>query len=160
VSPRRPSNEALGLTREDLRFLRDMLKSCCEICGERAELHVDHLHGTDVFRGLLCFQCNTALGKLRDDPAVLASALLYLLERGNEPGRTDEAVEAALDGALRRFGLSAPDALHTLEQVEVRRRNSLEEARMMLQRLEAEREKLDNLKRESTREAFRRLGLD
>lgn len=43
-----------------------------------AGLHVDHDHETGNVRGLLCPNCNTALGKLRDDPSVLHRLIRYL----------------------------------------------------------------------------------
>ena len=53
----------------------------CAVCGDppgRTALHVDHSHDTGAVRGLLCFRCNSALGNLRDDPAIIASALAYV----------------------------------------------------------------------------------
>lgn len=43
-------------------------------------LTVDHDHTTGKIRGLLCMTCNTALGKFKDNPAVLLSAISYLKE--------------------------------------------------------------------------------
>ncbi|MGH8235402.1 MAG: endonuclease VII domain-containing protein [Steroidobacteraceae bacterium] len=40
--------------------------------------HVDHCHTTKSVRGLLCFDCNTGLGKLRDNEQFLLSAVRYL----------------------------------------------------------------------------------
>jgi hypothetical protein len=39
---------------------------------------VDHDHRTGKVRGLLCNHCNAGLGCLRDDPAVIQSAIDYL----------------------------------------------------------------------------------
>lgn len=59
----------------------------CAICGQpetqkRGEkvkaLAVDHDHTTGTIRGLLCSDCNTGLGKLKDDKAVLNAAIAYL----------------------------------------------------------------------------------
>lgn len=54
----------------------------CAICGERCssfkELAVDHCHTTGKVRGLLCMQCNTALGQLKDDVNRLQRAITYL----------------------------------------------------------------------------------
>lgn len=44
-------------------------------------LVVDHDHTTGAVRGLLCSACNTGIGHLKDDPAVVAAALHYLKER-------------------------------------------------------------------------------
>ena len=54
----------------------------CKICkktdstGQR--LAVDHCHSTNRVRGLLCRNCNTALGKFKDDTALLQNAIKYL----------------------------------------------------------------------------------
>ena len=54
----------------------------CGICGEENRsghrLAVDHDHTTGRVRGLLCHRCNTAIGLLRDDPALLRAAIEYL----------------------------------------------------------------------------------
>lgn len=59
----------------------------CAICkqpethmrnGKVKALAVDHDHKTGAIRGLLCFDCNTGIGKLKDDPEVMRSAIQYL----------------------------------------------------------------------------------
>ena len=50
----------------------------CAICGEVTELFTDHSYRTGKTRGLLCRQCNTALGMLKDSPTRLRKALVYL----------------------------------------------------------------------------------
>jgi hypothetical protein len=70
-----------GLTPEDYdRMLADQHGGCA-VCGDppaKTALHVDHHHETGVVRGLLCFRCNAAIGNLRDDPLIIASALAYV----------------------------------------------------------------------------------
>lgn len=41
-------------------------------------VHVDHRHGTGRVRGVLCFNCNSAIGKLGDDPDAVRRAAAYL----------------------------------------------------------------------------------
>ena len=43
-----------------------------------APRHVDHCHQTGRVRGVLCFNCNSAIGKLGDDPDTLRRAIAYL----------------------------------------------------------------------------------
>jgi Recombination endonuclease VII len=52
----------------------------CAICRKRSKgrLCVDHCHVTGMVRGLLCNECNGALGYLKDDQASLVAALAYL----------------------------------------------------------------------------------
>lgn len=56
----------------------------CNICGSETSgqkrLHFDHDHTTGKFRGLLCGNCNTALGLMKDDLQRLQSAIQYLQE--------------------------------------------------------------------------------
>lgn len=80
-----------GITLDDYNDMRNEQRYCCAICGghetevpkgnsksnERA-LHVDHCHTTGIIRGLLCTNCNTMLGKVKDDIAVLQKAIDYL----------------------------------------------------------------------------------
>ncbi|MFI6939836.1 endonuclease VII domain-containing protein [Streptomyces sp. NPDC050418] len=40
--------------------------------------HVDHCHRTGRVRGVLCFNCNSAIGKLGDDPDASSRAIAYL----------------------------------------------------------------------------------
>jgi hypothetical protein len=41
-------------------------------------VHVDHCHKTGRVRGVLCFNCNSAIGKLGDDPDAVRRAAAYL----------------------------------------------------------------------------------
>ncbi|MFC8827857.1 endonuclease VII domain-containing protein [Streptomyces sp. NPDC057137] len=50
----------------------------CVICLSAPAAHVDHCHETGRVRGVLCFNCNSAIGKLGDDPDTLRRAIAYL----------------------------------------------------------------------------------
>lgn len=50
----------------------------CLICKKRPAVHVDHCHATGKVRGVLCFNCNTAIGKLGDDPDAARRVVSYL----------------------------------------------------------------------------------
>ena len=56
------------MTLEDYERMFDAQGGVCAICGkprpEERTLHVDHDHETGEIRGLLCFSCNNALGRL------------------------------------------------------------------------------------------------
>ena len=77
---------AYGITLEQYeKMLREQNYSC-KICKTderevyKQTLFVDHCHTTGKIRGLLCHQCNTALGKFRDSETILNSAIEYLKE--------------------------------------------------------------------------------
>ena len=56
----------------------------CAICNrefsdaKNRRLCIDHNHLTSKIRGLLCFNCNTALGKVSDDINILKNMIKYL----------------------------------------------------------------------------------
>ena len=53
----------------------------CFVCGEPPKsgqrLQVDHDHHTHVMRALLCGKCNSALGLMREEPALLRRLASY-----------------------------------------------------------------------------------
>lgn len=79
---------AYGITLEDYRRMLKEQDSKCKLCGgegflmdtERhsVKLVVDHCHKDGHVRGLLCHNCNRALGLLQDDKETLQRAIDYL----------------------------------------------------------------------------------
>lgn len=75
--------------------MRAAQNDLCAICGrpERSmlkgkvrRLAVDHDHKSSKVRGLLCADCNRALGLFQDDPDRLRMAAEYLEVNGNLAG--------------------------------------------------------------------------
>jgi hypothetical protein len=68
-----------GITPADYRVMLEKQGCQCAICGAIGDnLHVDHCHKTKKVRGLLCKNCNTALGLFRDNKESIMSAITYL----------------------------------------------------------------------------------
>lgn len=67
-----------GITKEELDQRIEMQDGSCCICGESVATHVDHNHDTGAVRDILCHQCNTGIGMLKDNPDVLRAAADYL----------------------------------------------------------------------------------
>jgi hypothetical protein len=72
-----------GLEREDYERMMFAQGNRCAICGVQQDrlkrsLAVDHCHNTGKVRGLLCGNCNSGIGKLADNPAMLIKAAAYL----------------------------------------------------------------------------------
>lgn len=82
-----------GVTLEQVQELSSRQGDRCAICGRHADeikridslgkvidrLYVDHDPQTGQIRGLLCKDCNIALGLLLEEPVLLEVALEYLL---------------------------------------------------------------------------------
>lgn len=50
----------------------------CEICGSTERIHTDHSHDSNLFRGLLCNNCNTALGLIKEDKEIAKNLIKYI----------------------------------------------------------------------------------
>jgi hypothetical protein len=74
-----------GLTLEDYSTMLKNQDNKCKICKIDQSLlsknmYLDHCHKTGKVRGLLCNQCNSGIGLLKDSIIVLESAIKYLKE--------------------------------------------------------------------------------
>lgn len=76
-----------GVTSEYYSQMLREQNGVCAICGKPEtatrlgvvkSLSVDHCHATGRIRGLLCSDCNTGIGKLKDDVKILQNAIQYL----------------------------------------------------------------------------------
>lgn len=77
-----------GITYGDYLRMLEEQRELCKICGRegfvmdvdrhKLKLVVDHCHTTLKVRGLLCHNCNRALGLFRDNLTDLQSAIDYL----------------------------------------------------------------------------------
>lgn len=70
-----------GLTRADFDQMVADQGGGCAACGgisTKRPLQIDHCHDTGQIRGILCGNCNSALGHARDDVARLESLIEYL----------------------------------------------------------------------------------
>jgi len=72
-----------GITPADFDRMYVEQNGRCAICGKhqsdfKRALDVDHDHETKVIRGLLCRNCNLAIGKFKDNPVLLRKAADYL----------------------------------------------------------------------------------
>ena len=73
-----------GIGLEEYNKLFEEQNGGCAICGTETpggkwkNFHIDHDHETKKVRGLLCSQCNTALGLIKEDIHTLKSMIQYL----------------------------------------------------------------------------------
>lgn len=54
-----------------------------ELTVRNKNLAVDHCHKTGIIRGLLCSNCNRAIGLLKDNVVIIKSALKYLGDKND-----------------------------------------------------------------------------
>lgn len=73
-----------GITLDQYNDLLAQQGGVCAICKKACKsgrlLAVDHDHETGERRGLLCMNCNRAIGWLGDDPELIQAALDYVLK--------------------------------------------------------------------------------
>jgi hypothetical protein len=83
-----------GITLEQRRAMLEVQNGRCAICAcelkllegdvspgrGKSKVHVDHDHESGEIRGILCWNCNKALGLMLDDPRRLYEAASYLIK--------------------------------------------------------------------------------
>lgn len=79
--------KSYNLTYKEVLKLRQEQDEVCAICKKpgfmmndrvKSGLNVDHCHKTGQIRGMLCHNCNRALGLFQDDTDLLKAAINYL----------------------------------------------------------------------------------
>jgi hypothetical protein len=75
--PNEVSRRKLGISPE---FYEELMKSgVCDVCKrEMKKKCIDHCHTTGKVRGVLCNNCNTALGLVGDNVQILSELIRYL----------------------------------------------------------------------------------
>lgn len=83
----RERHRKFGISHAEYAELHQKQNGLCAICfkpetatrnGKVKSLAVDHCHESGNIRGLLCYECNTGIGKLHEDEAILLAAIEYL----------------------------------------------------------------------------------
>jgi hypothetical protein len=69
-----------GLTLEDFDAMLESQGGGCAICGRPDADNVDHDHETGRVRGILCWNCNVAIGQFEDDADRVVMAAAYLAQ--------------------------------------------------------------------------------
>ena len=84
---RRVQKHRSGMSPTVFEDLLNVQNGLCAICkepptkeGKSRLFHVDHDTTTKLIRGLLCTNCNTALGLFRENTGNLQAASMYLLK--------------------------------------------------------------------------------
>lgn len=96
--------KSYGITIDEYKDLQNAQNFKCAICGSegwvmdesrhKAKLALDHDHKTGAVRGLLCHNCNRALGLFQDSISNLENAIDYLKRATTIPkGSTPKQVE-------------------------------------------------------------------
>ena len=72
-----------GISLEEYNRKLQLQEFQCAICHIHQDeltlsLSVDHNHKTNQIRGLLCNNCNTAIGRLKENPEYFKNAVEYL----------------------------------------------------------------------------------
>ena len=76
-----------GIGVSDYEAMLESQNHCCKLCGGEGfvmakhhsmKLVVDHCHTSGAVRGLLCHNCNRALGLMHDNTETLRAAIAYL----------------------------------------------------------------------------------
>jgi hypothetical protein len=81
----RKATQMYKITEKEYTSLYKKSNGCCFVCkipenNFKRRLHLDHDHLTGKVRGLLCKNCNNALGNVKDSKEILKRLIEYLGE--------------------------------------------------------------------------------
>jgi len=78
----RAKERRYGITQEQFDQMIINQNNKCKICSIEFKgtkfTHIDHCHDSNIVRGLLCNNCNLALGQFNDNTDILDNAIKYL----------------------------------------------------------------------------------
>ncbi len=116
-----------NITRKDWNKMYEYQNGTCAICGGEGftmkkgkyfdtTLVVDHDHNSGSIRGLLCHNCNRALGLLKDDISVLEKAIIYLKESATTMVKTSTPKQVEAQSKGRKNSLILKDIVSSLQK--------------------------------------------
>ena len=78
-----------NITLEQYNQMFDEQRGVCAVCGTPAKdlkrnLAVDHNHRTGKIRGLLCFSCNSLIGRIEKNPLLIPTMMKYIRTRNKK----------------------------------------------------------------------------
>lgn len=77
--PHEATRRKLNISDAEYHKLLSESNNCCNICNRILDKKcIDHCHTTNKVRGILCNNCNTALGLVGDNIQTLESMIKYL----------------------------------------------------------------------------------
>lgn len=79
--------KTFGITLEEYTKILTEQGGVCAVCKKSPQtkyLAVDHCHKSERIRGLLCAQCNTALGLLQDSLEIIQRLAEYVINNGEQ----------------------------------------------------------------------------
>jgi hypothetical protein len=78
----RAKERRYGITQEQFDQMIINQNNKCKICSIEFKgtkfTHIDHCHDTNRVRGLLCNDCNLAIGQFNDNTDIMDNAIKYL----------------------------------------------------------------------------------
>lgn len=83
INSNKQNFKKFNMTYEQIEELRNKIDNRCQSCGSKSKLQADHDHETNKFRGLICKNCNSALGFAKDNTSILQSLIYYLNKNMN-----------------------------------------------------------------------------